>query len=47
MWDKNRMYLRFRCENQQERDHWEDLDVVGGKIISRLNSEKYDEVIWA
>jgi hypothetical protein len=30
---RRRKHVRFRWESQRERDHWEDLDVGGKKIL--------------
>jgi hypothetical protein len=40
------MHTRFWWESQNEREHYEDLD-VGGRIILKWILEKQDRAVWA
>jgi hypothetical protein len=39
------MHREFWWECQKDRDHYEDID-VGGKRILKWISERYDGVLW-
>jgi hypothetical protein len=39
------MHIRYWCESQKEKDHWEDQGVVGWTIIKKI-SERYNGIVW-
>jgi hypothetical protein len=42
---RRRIHVRYLCESQKERDHWEVQDVDGSTII-KLILERQDGMVW-
>jgi hypothetical protein len=39
------MHIGYWWKSQMERDHWEDQDIVGWRILKM--ALRYDRVVWA
>jgi hypothetical protein len=40
------IYILYWCENQKERDLWEDQDVGGWTIKIDLREIEWDSIVW-